>query len=131
MNLPKQWRLKGQRYRLEGQRHSDGRVRFPAQPAKLGEASDAWQPYQLANTGELYSWTAQRSNHSEFDHEPIVLVGMIKLADGCMLTAQLTDCEPSELQIGMAMEAVTRSWGKVGEDDLLVYGYKFRPKLVD
>jgi len=32
MNIPQHWRLNAQRYALEGARHSDGEVCFPAAP---------------------------------------------------------------------------------------------------
>ena len=86
MELAKHWRLKPQRYRLEGSRNRQtGAVDFP--PA------------------------------------------MIKLAEGPLLTAQLTDVDPQDITIGMPVEVVTRKLRDLGTDGLLVYGYKFRPVL--
>jgi uncharacterized OB-fold protein len=43
-----------------------------------------------------------------------------------MVTAQLTDINDEQLQIGMPVEMVTRKLRSDGERGMLVYGYKFR-----
>jgi uncharacterized OB-fold protein len=54
---------------------------------------------------------------------------MIKLVEGPLLTAQLTDVDPQAITIGMPVEVVTRKLRDLGTDGLLIYGYKFRPVL--
>ena len=45
-----------------------------------------------------------------------------------MVTAQLTDVDNSDIQIGMPVEMVTRKMRNDGDErGLIVYGYKFRP----
>jgi uncharacterized OB-fold protein len=51
------------------------------------------------------------------------------LDEGPLVTAQLTDVDPDELEIGMPVEMVTRKLREEGEDGLIVYGYKFRKRL--
>ena len=57
-------------------------------------------------------------------------VALVKLEEGPMVTAQLTDLGDQPVQIGMPVEMVTR---KIRSDDdaagIIVYGYKFRPLL--
>ena len=57
-------------------------------------------------------------------------VALVKLHEGPMVTAQLTDLGDQPVQIGMPVEMVTR---KIRTDDdaagIIVYGYKFRPLL--
>ncbi len=129
MNLAKNWRLKNARYRMEGQRHRDGTLRFPAQPLRHGDHADDWQPYTFAGNGEIFSFTVQHANATGFDSEPMTIIGLIKLAEGIMVTAQLTDCDPSDLSIGLPVEMVTRTIGTPNEEAQLIYGYKFRPCL--
>lgn len=128
MNIAKYWRQNGTRYRLAAQRAADGRVRFPAQPPRPGEVAE-WQDCQLSGQGEIWSWTVQSANAEGFETEPTVIVGLIKTAEGPLVTAQLTDCDPEELAIGLPVEMVVRRIGEPEPDGLLVYGYKFRPKL--
>ncbi|WP_416181128.1 Zn-ribbon domain-containing OB-fold protein, partial [Chloroflexus sp.] len=54
-------------------------------------------------------------------------VALVRLEEGPLVTAQLTDCDEADLAIGMPVEMVTRRLMDTGEDGVLVYGYKFRP----
>jgi uncharacterized OB-fold protein len=128
MDLARHWRLKGARYRLEGQRNAaTGEVRFPAQPAALGEGEAAWQPYALSGRGEVWSFSVLRQVPSGFEQLAPYPVALVRLDEGPLVTAQLTDCSEDEIAIGMPVEMVTRRLADTGEDGLLLYGYKFRP----
>lgn len=130
MEIARHWRERGTRYRLEGQRHREtGALRFPPQPAALGEAPDAWEPFAFSGRGEIYSFSVLRQppdGYAELGSYPVALV---RLAEGPLVTAQLTDCAEDELAIGQAVEMVTRRLVDTGPDGVLVYGYKFRPML--
>jgi hypothetical protein len=56
-------------------------------------------------------------------------VALIKLDEGPLLSAQLTDIDPEDVTVGMRVEMVTRKLKEQGETGLIVYGYKFRPVL--
>ena len=130
MDLAKQWRLKGARYRLEGQRHrSTGEVRFPVQPAALGEEADAWETVALSGRGEVWSFSVLRQVPAGFESFAPYPVALVKLEEGPLVTAQLTDCTEDDISIGQPVEMVTRRLADTGEDGLLLYGYKFRPTL--
>ena len=58
------------------------------------------------------------------------LVALVKLAEGPLVTAQLTDIDAADARIGLAVEVVTRRIRDGGPDGLILYGYKFRPRLV-
>jgi len=130
MDLAKHWRQKGARYRLEGQRHrTTSEVRFPARPVGLGDDPAAWEPCTLSGKGEIYSFSVLRQAPEGFDQATPYPVALVKLAEGPLVTAQLTDCAEADLAIGQPVEMVTRRLKDTGEDGLLVYGYKFRPVL--
>jgi hypothetical protein len=130
MEIAKHWRQRGTRYRLEGQRRrSDGTVRFPPQPSVLGEAGDEWEPFTLSGRGEIYSFSVLRQAATGFEHLTPYPVALVRLDEGPLVTAQLTDCDEADLAIGQPVEMVTRQLMDSGEDGLLVYGYKFRPLL--
>jgi uncharacterized OB-fold protein len=57
-------------------------------------------------------------------------MALVKLEEGPMVTAQLTDVDADEVQIGMPVEMVTRKLTQEGEEGQILYGYKFRPALV-
>jgi uncharacterized OB-fold protein len=128
MDLAKHWRQRAARYRLEGQRSREsGEVRFPPDPA--GGAGAAWEPFELSGAGTVYSFSVVRQPPAGYEEQAPYILALIKLAEGPMITAQLTDCDADQLAIDMPVEMVTRRLRDMGPDGLLVYGYKFRPRL--
>lgn len=124
MELAKHWRLKPQRYRLEGIRNRQtGVVSFP--PPALPGPED--EPLRLSGQGEVWSFSEVKQSADDF--ESGYVIAMIKLVEGPLLTAQLTDVDSQDITIGMPVEVVTRKLRDLGTDGLLVYGYKFRPVL--
>lgn len=130
MDLAKRWRQKPAYYRLEGQRHRHtGAIRFPPQPPRVGESGEEWEAYPLQGTGEIYSFAGVRAAATEYEAQTPYLVALVRLDEGLLVSAQLTDCDETELQIGQRVEMVTRRMSDTGVDGLLVYAYKFRPVL--
>ncbi len=124
MQLAKHWRLKSQRYRLEAVRNREtGEVLFPPPPITGPEH----ERINLSGLGEVWSFTEIKNGVEEFGGS--YMVALIKLAEGPLVTAQLTDAEPGEMRIGLPVEMVTRKLRDLGPAGLLVYGYKFRPRL--
>jgi uncharacterized OB-fold protein len=57
-------------------------------------------------------------------------VALIKLEEGPIVTAQLTDVDNGQVTIGQPVEMVTRKLRQDGDErGLIVYGYKFRPVM--
>ncbi len=130
MDFAKRWRQKAAYYRLQGQRHrSSGEVRFPPRPPALDEDPADWEPFDLSGQGEIYSFSVLRQVPEGFAKHIPYPVALVRLAEGPLVTAQLTDCGEEDLSIGQPVEMVTRRLGDSTEDGLLVYGYKFRPVL--
>lgn len=130
MEIARHWRQRGARYRLEGQRsRSTGEVRFPAQPPALGEDPADWESVTLSGRGEIYSFSVIRQAPTGYEEFAPYPVAIVRLAEGLLVTAQLTDCAEEDLVIGMPVELATRRLADTGDDNVLVYGYKFRPVL--
>lgn len=55
----------------------------------------------------------------------------MRLEEGPLVTAQLTDLGEEQVEIGTPVEMVTRKLGADGDRGMLVYGYKFRPVLAE
>jgi uncharacterized OB-fold protein len=128
MDLAKHWRLRASRYRLQGQRHvTTGEVRFPPAPDSA-DAQD-WEDYDLSGAGTLYSWSVVRQPPAGYEEQSPYVLALVRLAEGPMITAQLTDCDPDQLAIEQPVEMVTRRLRDLGPDGLIIYGYKFRPLL--
>jgi uncharacterized OB-fold protein len=132
MEVPRHWRLRKQRYALVGEvcPHCDAKI-FPPRdvcPECGGEAKTA---YTFSGKGEVYSFTRMSNAPAGFEEQSPYTVALIKLQEGPIVTAQLTDLGNEEVQIGMPVEMVTRKLRSDGDKrGMLVYGYKFRPAMV-
>jgi uncharacterized OB-fold protein len=83
----------------------------------------------MTGRGEIYSFTTMYNVPKGFEEQKPYSVALIRLDDGPMVTAQLTDVDAAELAIGMRVEMVTRKLREEGDEGQIIYGYKFRPVL--
>jgi len=131
--IPRHWRLKQQRYRLVGEvcPHCDKKI-FPPRDICPNCGDECKTLYQFSGKGEVYSFTTIYEAPAGFDGMGPYTVALIKLAEGPILTAQLTDLDPEiPVTIGMPVEMVTRKMRNDGDErGVIVYGYKFRPPLI-
>lgn len=131
MEVPRHWRLKKQRYALIGETcpHCHAKI-FPPRdvcPECGGEAKTA---YRFSGKGEVYSFTRMGNAPAGFEQQSPYTVALIKLEEGPIVTAQLTDLGDTDVQIGMPVEMVTRKLrNDTDERGIIVYGYKFRPVM--
>jgi uncharacterized OB-fold protein len=80
----------------------------------------------------VYSYTTIYEAPSGYDANAPYTVALVKLDEGPMVTAQLTDVDNAAVEIGMPVEMVTRKMRDDGDErGLIVYGYKFRPAQFD
>jgi uncharacterized OB-fold protein len=129
MDLAKHWRQRAARYRLEGQRHrASGEIQFPPE-STISTTAEAWESYLLSGKGTVFSFTVVRQPPAGYEEQTPYLLALIKLAEGPLITAQLTDCEVEHVAIDMQVEVVTRRLRDLGPDGLIIYMYKFRPVL--
>ena len=84
--------------------------------------------YPFSGLGEVYSYTVVRSAPAGYEDQAPYVVALVKLDEGPLVTAQLTDLDGTP-EIGMRVEMVTRKLRAEGEEGMIVYGYKFRPCL--
>lgn len=83
--------------------------------------------FQFSGRGEIYSLTTVYDAPARFKEFAPYTVALIKLEEGPMITAQLTDFGDEKPKIGMPVEMVTRKRFSDGERGMIVYGFKFRP----
>jgi uncharacterized OB-fold protein len=127
-NLAPNWRLREQRYQLIGNRCAAcGTHYFPPRPVCVECKSTELEPFEFSGRGELYSYTTLRQAPAGFEEKLPYSVGMIRLDEGPLVEAMLTDVNEDELEIGMRVEMVTRRIREDGDRGILIYGYKFRP----
>ncbi len=90
-------------------------------------AQDAEQ-VRFTGTGEIYSFTLLTSPPAGFEDQAPYTLALVRLDEGTLVTAQLTDLSEAP-QIGDRVEMVTRRLYSDGDSGAIIYGYKFRPLL--
>lgn len=129
MEIPRHWRLKKQRYALVGEvcPHCEAKI-FPPRDVCPECNGEAKTPYAFSGRGQVYSYTTVHNAPAGYSDISPYTVALVKLEEGPMVTAQLTDLGENPVEIGMPVEMVTRKLRTDGDErGLLVYGYKFRP----
>ena len=129
MEVARHWRLKKQRYSLVGEvcPHCDSKI-FPPRDICPDCGQEAKELYSFSGRGEVYSFTTVYDAPAGYEENAPYTVALIKLNEGPMVTAQLTDLENRKVEIGTPVEMVTRKLRNDGDErGMLVYGYKFRP----
>jgi uncharacterized OB-fold protein len=126
MEIPRHWRLKHQRYQLVGEvcPHCEAKI-FPPRDVCPECGDEAKTLYTFSGRGEVYSYTTVYDAPAGFEEQAPYTVALVKLEEGPLVTAQLTDTSEAEVQ-----KMVTRRLRSDGDErGMLVYGYKFRPAL--
>ena len=129
--IPRFWRSKDTRYRLQGEVCPSCEEKiFPPRDVCPHCGGQAKTKFQFSGKGEVYSVTKMYDVPKGFEEQAPYTIALIKLEEGPMVTAQLTDLGDTEVEIGMPVEMVTRKLKNDGDErGIIVYGYKFRPLL--
>jgi hypothetical protein len=131
MEIPRHWRLKKQRYGLVGEvcPHCEVKI-FPPRDICPACGKEAKTAFTFSGNGEVFSFTTVYEAPSGFNETTPYTVALVKLDEGPLVTAQLTDLGETSPEIGMPVEMVTRRLRSDGDErGMLIYGYKFRPVL--
>ena len=83
----------------------------------------------LSGRGEVYSFSTMYNAPHGFEEQKPYTIALIKLDEGPMVTAQLTDVDSNDVRIGLRVEMVTRKLREEGDEGQIIYGYKFRPVM--
>ena len=130
MEVSRHWRLNKERYSLVGEVCPNCGIKlFPPRDVCLECAAPAKTLYTFTGLGEVYSFSTVYDGPAGFESYAPYTVALVKLEEGPLVTAQLTDVDPEEVTIGLPVEMVTRKLRTDGEEGMIIYGYKFRPRL--
>lgn len=133
ISIPTYWKSLPQRYKLIGRKCVEcGKILFP--PRNFCDACGGknFSDFRLSGEGEVITNTiiARGAAPPEFidlqKKTGSFAVVIVKLSEGPTIIAQMTDCNPNDVAIGMKVESVIR---KIYEQEGVIrYGFKFRPK---
>ena len=128
MEVARYWRTTQQRYRMEGEicPNCSGKI-FPPRDVCPNCQHEAKTPFTFSGRGEIYSYSTIHNAPLGFEKFTPYTVALVRLAEGPLVTAQLTDVDEQDVDVGMPVEMVTRVLREDGERGMLVYGFKFRP----
>jgi uncharacterized OB-fold protein len=130
MNIPRYWRLQQQRYAMVGEVcNKCGAKLFPPRDVCPECSKPAYKPFKFSGNGRVYSHSTVYHPPAGYEEFVPYTVALIELDEGPLVTAQLTDVDHDEIEIGMPVEMVTRKLREEGDDGLIIYGYKFRPPV--
>ncbi len=130
MEIARYWRTQNQRYGLVGEVCDKcGAKLFPPRDVCPECTKPAATPFVFSGRGEVYSYSTVHQAPQGFEEYVPYTVALVKLEEGPLVSAQLTDVERDEISIGMPVEMVTRKLKEEGEEGMIVYGYKFRPRM--
>lgn len=127
------WRNLKQQYVLWGEvcPNCDEKI-FPPRDVCPNCGEEAKELHQFSGRGEVYSFTIVEKSAApeDFVNQAPYPVALIRLEEGPLITAQLTDVDLDKIGIGMSVEMVTRKLSADGNKGQIKYGYKFRPRLL-
>jgi uncharacterized OB-fold protein len=128
MDITRHWRLKNQRYALVGEvcPNCDAKL-FPPRDVCPECGASARTPFTFSGRGEVFSYSTVYQAPTSHEEQAPYTVALVKLEEGPLITAQLTDVDRKDVKIGMPVEMTTRVLQSNGERGMIVYGYKFRP----
>ncbi len=94
------------------------------QPVELRQ-----EQFSFSGLGEIYSYTIVLDPPESFQEQAPYVLALVKLDEGPLVTAQISDLDEEPITIGDRVEMVTRKLTTEGTRGMIVYGYKFRKIL--
>lgn len=127
--VPRFWRESRHRYRLVGTRCLNcDTLHFPPRvicPTCRRESVGKMREEEMSGEGEIYSFTVVHDGLEQFKMQVPYVMALIKMKEGPMVTSQIVDCSPEEIQIGTKVTATLRKVRTEGKGGIIQYGYKF------
>lgn len=121
------WRQYSYRYNLQGSICKYCKKTYIPKKYLCTCGRSDFEDYKFKGLGTLLSFTNITNPAIEFKSMPVYCIGLVKLDEGPVIMAQITDAKIKELKIGMQLHAVFRKFFDNGPDGIIEYGLKFTP----
>jgi uncharacterized OB-fold protein len=131
MTIPRFWREISSRYNLVGSKCPQcRRTYFPPRvicPTCHRKSLGKIERIKLSGKGKIITYTVVHEAPEGFEMQKPYIMAIVETDEGPRLTAQIIDCSPDEMSIGMNVESTFRKLHAEGKGGIIHYGYKFRP----
>ena len=129
--VPRFWREIPQRYNLIGNKcESCKKIYFPPRescPVCRRKSMGKMKEIKLSGYGKVVTYTIIHTATEFFENQVPYPLAIIQLDEGPRLTAQIVDCPPEKVKIGMKVQSTFRKIQQDGKIGAIYYGYKFKP----
>jgi uncharacterized OB-fold protein len=115
-----------QRYRNEAARCVCGKVYYP--PRKVCGEDREFETVVMPRDGNVITYTVIHVPPSGFEDQSPYALALVELDNGVRVMGQVVDCDPDEVEIGMAVRSEFRRISEEGHGGILRYGHKFVPR---
>ena len=128
MQIARAWRQQASNLRLVGSRcRGCDHLMFPERVRCPECGGGDLERHGFAGHGEVCAVTTVYEAPRGFADQVPYLAALVRLEEGPVVAAMLTDVEPDRAVVGMSVSMVTRRIIADGSDGPIVYGYKFSP----
>ena len=128
MQIARSWRQQPTNLRLVGSLcPSCGALDFPERIRCARCGAGSLENHRYSGRGEVITFTLVYEAPRGFADQVPYLAALVRLEEGPMVAAMLTDVDPEDVAVGMPVRMVTRRISADGETGPIMYGYKFSP----
>jgi uncharacterized OB-fold protein len=128
MQIARAWRQQASNLRLVGSKCRDcGHLVFPERVRCPECHRGDLERFRFGGRGRVCALTTVHEAPRGFSDQVPYVAALVQLEEGPMIAAMLTDLDPEDAAVGMAVKMVTRRIIADGNDGPIVYGYKFSP----
>ena len=137
MAVPKIWRRIPELYNLIGSKCNEcDSLYFPSRDVCRECSSIKLKEHKFEGKGQVVTFTVVRTQISDPENELIEIparetpyvLAIIKLDEGPMLTSEIVDSKPEDVEIGDNVEVAFRKINEHGKKGVIQYGYKFKKR---
>ncbi|MBW2276937.1 MAG: Zn-ribbon domain-containing OB-fold protein [Deltaproteobacteria bacterium] len=128
MQIARAWRQQASNLRLVGSKcRGCGHLMFPERVRCSKCRGAELTSHGFAGRGLVSALTTVYEAPLGFADQVPYLAALVRLEEGPVVAAMLTDLDPGDAAVGMTVSMVTRRIIADGSDGPIVYGYKFTP----
>ena len=84
--------------------------------------------YNFSGEGKILTYSWVYTPPKGFDSNIPYCLAIVELTEGPKLTTQIVGVSEPEIKIGMPVEFAFRKISTEGDEGVITYGFKFRPK---